>query len=163
MARRNTRELILETSRGDIYCNIGWGGTQKYLNGPASSVRGRLRFGPTPGGVIDGVTVQVPYFNWGWSYVVTAASPLPELAYLFALFASTPEMSTRAVRQVDGYFDPFRPEHYADPGIKAAYSDAFLQTHRAALEGAIPDLYLPAQSAAISIRNGSEPGIDPAN
>ncbi|NNE51610.1 MAG: hypothetical protein HKN30_04330 [Sulfitobacter sp.] len=55
-------------------------------------------------------------------------------------------MSTRAVRQVGGYFDPFRPKHYADPGIKTAYSDDFLRAHRTVLERAIPDLCLPAQS-----------------
>ena len=136
--------------RGDIYANIGWGGTQKYLNGPKSNVRGQLSFGPTPGGQFGEKIVPMPYFNWGWNYVVSTASADPELAYLFCLFASSPTMSTRAVRQVDGFFDPFRPEHYADAGIIEAYSKPFLKVHRAALEGAIPDFYLKRQSEYFS-------------
>ncbi len=132
-------------AKGDIYCNIGWGGTQKYLNGPRSNMRGNMIFGPTPGGIVDGDLLITPYFNWGWNYVVTSNSTQPELAYLFALFASSPNMSTLAVRQADGYFDPFRPEHYEDEGIKAAYSPAFLDVHRHSMQNAIPDLYLQNQ------------------
>jgi multiple sugar transport system substrate-binding protein len=132
-------------ARGDVYANIGWGGTQKYLNGPGSAMRGRMIFGPTPGGG-PGLGSSVPYFNWGWSYVICAASTRPELAYLFSLFASTPRMSTLAVSQPDGFFDPFRPEHYEDPGIVAAYSAPFLKVQQAAMRGAIPDFYLQGRA-----------------
>lgn len=129
-------------ARGDVYCNIGWGGTQKYLNGPGSAMRGRMSHGPTPGGLVDGTLLATPYFNWGWNYVVTAGSAAPELAYLFTLFAATPEMSTLSVRQPGGFFDPFRAEHYADRDIRSAYGDDFLDVHRRCLEEAVPDLYL---------------------
>lgn len=136
--------------RGDTYTSLGWGGTQKYLNGPKSQLRGQMSFGLPPGGRFNGEIVPMPYFNWGWNYVVSTASEHPELAYLFCLFASSPTMSTRAVRQVDGFFDPFRPEHYDDPGIIEAYSKPFLNVHRAALEGAIPDFYIKQQSEYFS-------------
>jgi multiple sugar transport system substrate-binding protein len=133
-------------SRGNVYCNIGWGGTQKFLNKPGSAVRDRLTYGPTPGGIIDGELLLTPYFNWGWNYVVTSISEQPELAYLFALFASTPTMSTIAVAQADGFFDPFRPEHYTDEQITDIYSAEFLKVHELSLKTAIPDLYLANQS-----------------
>ena len=132
-------------SRGDVYCNIGWGGSQKYFNSDKSAMKGRLAYGPTPGGLIDGELLLTPYFNWGWNYVVTANSQQPELAYLFALFASSPHMSTLAVRQVGGFFDPIRPEHYEDDQIQKAYSKQFLSVHKQSLESAIPDLYLANQ------------------
>lgn len=133
-------------SRGDVYCNIGWGGTQKYLNSDKSDMKNRLKYGPTPGGIVDDELLLTPYFNWGWNYVVTVNTQTPELAYLFALFASTPEMSTASVREADGFFDPFRPEHYLDDGIKNAYSSEFLEVHEKSLKSAIPDLYLTGQS-----------------
>lgn len=133
-------------AKGDVYCNIGWGGTQKYLNSRRSSMRGRMVYGPTPGGQVGEELLEIPYFNWGWSFVISAASTQKELAYLFALFAVTPAMSTLAVRQPDGFFDPFRNEHYSDRGVEAAYSKSFLEVHRAALKGAIPDFYLKGQS-----------------
>lgn len=132
-------------AEGNVYCNIGWGGTQKYLNGPGSKMRGRMAFGPTPGGIVDGALLLTPYFNWGWNYVVTSRSKEPEIAYLFALFASSSEMSTLSVRQQKGYFDPFRPEHYEDAEIRETYSDAFLKVHSSSMKNAIPDLYLAQQ------------------
>lgn len=129
-------------SRGNIFCNIGWGGTQKHLNGPTSQMRDKLAFSVTPGGVIDGETLSTPYFNWGWTYVVTSQSHEPEIAYLFALFASSPAQSTRSVSDPKGYFDPHRPEHYRDREIVNAYSQPFLTAHETSMRDAIPDLYL---------------------
>lgn len=131
--------------KGDIYCNIGWGGSQKFLNNPKSNMRGRMLYGPTPGGIVNDQLLTTPYFNWGWNYVVSSSSSHPEIAYLFALFASTPEMSTLSVRQDDGFFDPFRAEHYEDAGIISTYTPEFLKVHRDSLEMAIPDLYLKNQ------------------
>lgn len=138
-------------SKGDVYCCIGWGGSQKLFNSATSQVRGKLAYGPTPGGIMDGKMLKTPYFNWGWNYVVARTSPVPEIAYLYALFASSPAMSTLAVRQTDGFFDPFRPEHYDDPGIIAAYSSAFLEVHRASMESAIPDIYLKDQGEYLRV------------
>jgi multiple sugar transport system substrate-binding protein len=128
--------------RGNIYCNMGWGGTQKYLNRPPSGLQGQLAFSMTPGGMIAGERLTVPYFNWGRNYVVTNHCPEPEIAYLFALFASSPRQSTRSIGDLEGYFDPHRPEHYRDPGIIGAYSEPFLRVHEASMRGAVPDLYL---------------------
>ncbi len=132
-------------SRGDVYCNIGWGGSQKYLNSDKSKMRGRMAYGPTPGGYVNDELLVTPYFNWGWNYVVTASSYEPELAYLFALFASSSKQSTNSVRQAGGYFDPFRIEHYSDPEIQRIYSKDFLTVHEKSLKSAIPDLYLANQ------------------
>lgn len=133
-------------AKGNIYCNIGWGGTQKVQNGPNSATKGKLKFCPIPGGIADGQPFSVPYFNWGWNYTVLAGAPSPEIAYLFSLFACTSEMSTIAVREADGFFDPFRAAHYEDAEIQETYSEAFLAAHRTSMLNSIPDLYLSGQS-----------------
>lgn len=133
-------------ARGDVYCTLGWGGSQKRLNAPASAMRGRMVFSQPPGGLLNGQAQQAPYFNWGWSYVLSASSQCSDLGYLFSLFATTPAMSTLAVRQVKGFFDPFLPEHYEDVGIQRAYSKPFLREQRLGLQRAIPDLYLRGQT-----------------
>jgi multiple sugar transport system substrate-binding protein len=132
--------------QGNTFCNIGWGGTQKFLNQDDSALKGKLAFGSLPGGEFDGKHVAMPYFNWGWDYVVPSGTPHPELAFLFILTAVSPSVSTQAVAQVDGYFDPFRVEHYADSRIRAAYGEPFLKVHRASLSNSFPDLYLPGQA-----------------
>ena len=133
-------------AEGNKFCNIGWGGTQKYLNSDKSNVRGKLLFSPTPGGMVNGKLLPTAYFNWGWNYTVSSSSANKELAYLFALFACSPEMSTVAVREQGGYFDPFRVNHYEDPEIKKVYSNDFLKAHRQSMRASIPDLYLSGQS-----------------
>lgn len=142
-------------AEGRSYCNIGWGGSQKYYNRSGSAVKKRLRYGPTPGGAIGpgGAVVPVPYFNWGWSYVINRASTQPRVGYLFSLFAASPEMSTRAVRESGGFFDPTRPEHYNDPVIQDVYSKPFLDVHKASLQQAIPDLYLMGQAEYFRVLN----------
>jgi multiple sugar transport system substrate-binding protein len=131
--------------QGDKFANIGWGGTQKFLNSKKSKVKDKLAFGPMPGGLVKGELVKTPYFNWGWNYVVSSASKQPEIAYLFTLYACSPAQSTIAVRDPDGYFDPFRKVHYSDPQIIQNYSAPFLAVHEVAMRDSIPDLYLRGQ------------------
>jgi multiple sugar transport system substrate-binding protein len=130
---------------GDKFANIGWGGTQKYLNSEKSKIRGKLAFGNMPGGMVGGSLLQAPYFNWGWNYIVSAVSREPEISYLFSLFACSPAMSTIAVRDPAGYFDPTRAAHYEDAEIAKTYSPEFLVAHKASMASSIPDLYLKGQ------------------
>lgn len=131
--------------QGDKFANIGWGGTQKYLNSDKSKLKGKMSFGSMPGGMVDGELLKVPYFNWGWNYIVSAVSPEPEIAYLFTLFSTSPAMSTIAVRDPDGYFDPTREAHYEDQQIRDTYTPEFLEVHKASMANSIPDLYLKGQ------------------
>ncbi len=132
-------------AEGNMFCNIGWGGTQKYLNGPKSKIKDNLAFGPAPGGIVNNELLHTPYFNWGWNYTVSSLTKEPEIAYLFTLFACSPKMSTEAVKFADGYFDPFRSEHYSDSEIQETYSEPFLAAHKFSMENSIPDLYLTGQ------------------
>ncbi|MEL6905771.1 MAG: extracellular solute-binding protein, partial [Planctomycetota bacterium] len=103
----------------DVFCNIGWGGSQKAFNGEGSPLRGRLAHGPTPGGVLAGTARPISYFNWGWNYTVPRSAAQPELAAEFARFATLGEAATEAVRAPGGFFDPFRSEHYADEEVRS--------------------------------------------
>jgi len=129
-------------AEGNMFCNIGWGGSQKFFHRAGSPIRNDLVFAPPPGIVADGIETPMPYFNWGWNYTVARQSKAREIAYLFARFAVSGEMSTKAIRGSNGFFDPFRPEHYADPEIRKTYSDDFLTVHRKSMETAIPDFHV---------------------
>ncbi len=131
--------------QGDKFANIGWGGTQKFLNSDKSKMKGRMLFGSMPGGKVKGELLRTPYFNWGWNYVVSSVSQQPEIAYLYSLFACSPKMSTIAVRDPAGYFDPFRGAHYHDPEIQKTYTKEFLAAHKESMANSIPDLYLKGQ------------------
>ena len=132
-------------AKGNKFCNIGWGGTQKYLLGDKSKMKDDLLVAVPPGIKKNGEVIPIPFFNWGWNYVVSSRSPQKELAYLFSLYASTPIQSERAVSEASGYFDPFREEHYQSAKIKATYSEEFLKAHRESMKNSIPDFYLKGQ------------------
>lgn len=130
---------------GNALCNIGWGGTQKHMMS-LPDMQTNLVHSSLPGIGQDHDTPGMGYFNWGWNYTVSAQTQRRELAYLLTLFCTTPSISTMAVRQADGYFDPFRQEHYEDPDIKAVYGESFLEAHRQSMSNSIPDLYISGQS-----------------
>ena len=131
-----------EFAKGHSFVNIGWGGTQKYLNSHNSKIKEKLVHTPTPG---------VSYFNWGWNYVVSNFSSQKEIAYLFCLYATLPEISKLAVKQQNGFFDPFREEHYQDTAVEKAYGKAFLKAHKSAMQSAIPDFYIEGQGQYIEV------------
>lgn len=136
---------------GTRYANVGWGGSQKALRGPDSVMRDRLVHGPLPGGRFGGVDVPMPYFNWGWNLVVAASTRIPELAFHFLAFASAPAISTRAVRDPTGFFDPHHVAHYEDDAVRALFGDGFLEVHRRSLQACIPDLYLRGQGRYMQV------------
>lgn len=136
-------------SNGNIYANIGWGGTQKYFVANQSKVLGKLRYSSLPGGYINQKFLDTGYFNWGWNYTVSPSAKDTALAYLFTLFAVAPVPSTLAVAQENGFFDPFRQEHYQDPRIQEIYTDEFLRAHKHSMQSCIPDFYLSGQQLYI--------------
>ena len=145
-ARNGLFENFQSFSKGDKFANIGWGGTQKYLLKNGVMGTEDITHGQLPGGLdTQGVPFNTPYFNWGWNYVVLSRSPNQELAYLFSLFATTPDIATRAVQQIDGFFDPHLRSHYKDKKIQAIYGESFLGVHRASMENAIPDFQVRFQ------------------
>ena len=46
--------------QGTAFANIGWGGTQKYLNSDKSKLKGKLAFGLMPGGKVGGELLRAP-------------------------------------------------------------------------------------------------------
>lgn len=139
-----------EFSAGNVFCNIGWGGTQKHLMAQPA-MRDNLLHSALPGPLIEGRPSAMGYFNWGWNYTVSTHSQQPELAYLLSLFCASAEISTLAVRMADGYFDPFRESHYQDSAIGLVYGDSFLQAHKNSLTNSIPDLYIKGQSNYLDV------------
>lgn len=137
--------------QGNVYANIGWGGTQKSLMGEDSAVKNKLIYSLLPGEK-DGLENSA-YFNWGWSYVVTTQSQVKELAYLFIRFATSNQMSTLAVSEASGFFDPFKESHYNSTEIQRLYSPEFLRIHRKSLEQSIPDFNVAARGEYMNILN----------
>ena len=130
----------MEFAQGGCFVNLGWGGTQKYLQSSNSKLKDKLYFSSTPGR---------SYFNWGWNYVVSNSSLNKEISFLFSIFATLPKNATEAVSVQDGFFDPFQTEHYESECIEKVYGKKFLLEHKKALVDAIPDFYISGRSSYI--------------
>ncbi|MFK8017337.1 MAG: ABC transporter substrate-binding protein [Gammaproteobacteria bacterium] len=155
-------------AKGETFCCIGWGGSQKYFMSTMPNDKLDVVVAPTPGGVIAGQPRAFSYFNWGWNYAVPSTSSQPELAALFAYYAASPQMSTQAVREQAGFFDPFHESHYSDTKIAAVYGEEFLSVHRQSMRDAIPDLYLRGRNQYFEVldeylRRVDRREITPAN
>ncbi|MEM9171858.1 MAG: extracellular solute-binding protein [Pseudomonadota bacterium] len=131
--------------QGNALVNIGWGGSQKYFRQHRDRFAQGIIVTQLPGYAGADGPVPLPYFNWGWTMAVPSVSQHPEVAYLFGALATLPVVSSQAIRQTDGFFDPYHPAHYDDPDIQKAYGESFLTAHKAGLKAAIPDLYIRGQ------------------
>lgn len=133
----------------NIYANIGWGGSQKSFNQPDSPIRGKLRHAMLPGQADR----EMSYFNWGWSYVVPATASSAVSGYLFSRFAVSERISTMAVGEKDGYFDPFHQAHYLDRAVVQAYSKPFLDVHENAMRLARHNFNVPGHGSYMTSLN----------
>lgn len=133
-------------AQDNIFCNIGWGGTQKHMM-TLPAMQDNLVHSSLPGIANGEQTSGMGYFNWGWDYTVSAQSTRSELAYLLTIFCTSPVVSTLAVRQPEGFFDPFRQIHYEDAQVQSVYGTSFLDAHRQSLSNCIPDFYISGQSS----------------
>lgn len=125
--------------KGEVFAAFGWGGSQKSFR---RNPRLNLIHAPMPGSATGRPGDGLALFNWGWTFMVSAGCPDPELAYLVCLHAYSPDVSRRAVSAAQGFLDPFRASHYEDRRVRDVYGAPFLAVHRAAMENAVPDLYL---------------------
>lgn len=138
-------------AEGNVLCNIGWGGSQKYFQANPTKLPEGVLVAPTPSGDKDEAGEAFAYFNWGWNYAVPRTSAHPEIAALFGRYAVLPTLSAEAVSAADGFFDPFHQAHYEDQRIADIYDAHFLDVHRHSMQVAIPDLYLRGQSQYFSV------------
>lgn len=142
-------------AQGHNYCNMGWGGTQKYIVHENAPIKNQLAWSPALSYDENSAFPYTPFYNWGWNYVVSSKSKKAELAYLFCLFASSASNSTQSVQQSGGYFDPHREEHYHDSVIVKTYGKDFLAAHEVSLKNSIPDFYIQGQAQYMSaLRQG---------
>lgn len=129
-------------AEGQSLCHLGWGGSQKYFNKNNANLPNGVTVAQLPGIAGNPDVPAIPFFNWGWNFAVTRGARHAELAFLFAAFATAPEVSAQAVAEIDGFIDPFQPGHYEDPAIIDAYGRQFLDAHASGMRAAIPDYYL---------------------
>ncbi|WP_136809484.1 extracellular solute-binding protein [Desulfosediminicola flagellatus] len=94
----------------------------KMLNSRHSKLRGKVMISPMPGNIVGDVLVQKSSFIYGNNIVISTSSKHPELAFLYAMWLSDPEISSRSVRVSAGMADPFRYNHLTSADLHNTYT-----------------------------------------
>ncbi len=141
-------------SEGNSFCNIGWGGTQKYIVSNNKKLASQLKYSLLPGGESQKIK-HSSMFNWGWNYVVSRRTKFKELAFLYAMFATSVSMSLKSVEEAEGFFDPYLYSHYESPKVKNTYMNSFLEIHKKALKESTSDFYMQGHGQYMAALNSA--------
>jgi multiple sugar transport system substrate-binding protein len=107
---------------------------------PKTAVAGKVGYSVMP----MGHSLQ----NSGFSLAVSADSKQKEAAYLFIQWLTSPTISLQRVMLPYALRDPYRLSHYSSKEYRARWASAgaYLDTLKAAADGALLDIILPGSS-----------------
>ncbi len=126
----------------------------KLLNSGASFLKERFILCPIPGARPDGRLVKRPSFIYGNNMVVPSGSKHPELAFLYAMWLTDPDISARSVMVTGGMADPFRYNHLTDERMAEIYTGQALSVLSGQIGDTIPaGTGLPGDSEYIEALN----------
>jgi multiple sugar transport system substrate-binding protein len=117
------------------------GTTAEQLNWvPETQVKGKVGYSVMPMGH--------SLHNAGFSLAVSADSPNKEAAYLFIQWMTSPTISLQRVMLPYALRDPFRLSHYSSEDYRGQWANAgsYLDTLKAAADGALLDIVMPGSS-----------------
>ena len=110
----------------------------KAFNGDRSGVKGKFMVCPMPGTMVNNRLVRRTSFIYGNNIVVAASSRNPELAFLFAMWFSDPDISNQAIEVMGGIADPFRYNHVHNQALWPLYTRQVLEVLPSQFEIAVP-------------------------
>gem|GEM_PF-846105 len=99
----------------------------KLLNGDNSPIRDKYFAAPIPGTRIDGRLVRRNTIIYGNNLVIPKDAANRKLAFLYAMWITSPEISPRSVGVRGGFTDPYRWHHLRDSRILEIYSAQALE------------------------------------
>lgn len=110
----------------------------RLFNEKNSPIKDKFFVSLMPGTQVQEKLVRRTSFIYGNNIVITEASPQKELAFLFAMWLTDPDISTRMITVLNGLADPFRRNHLTDPGVVQRYTSQALERLGQEFEQAVP-------------------------
>ncbi|MCL5958646.1 MAG: extracellular solute-binding protein [Chloroflexi bacterium] len=129
-------------TNGVSFSMIAWPSLTKFAaDKSTSSIVGKVGYTLCPGTMVDGTLIRRSIYSYGHNFMGWSYSKNPELAYLFAQWITSPEISP-GVLEKPGVVDPFRLHDFIDPRVQKAYGADFLPIQKANFAIALPDIFL---------------------
>ncbi|MEH6812055.1 MAG: extracellular solute-binding protein [Motiliproteus sp.] len=104
----------------------------------SSKIKDKFLAVPMPGKRINGEIHRRTTLIYGNNIVIPSSSEQPELAFLFAMWLTDPDISVTGLSVKGGFADPFRYSHFTDPGLQQIYGAQVLDTVAAELDSVVP-------------------------
>ncbi len=123
---------------GDAFAHILTTALAKILNLESSPVKNKFMCALIPGTVVGDKLIRRTSFIYGNNIVVSSSSRQKELAFLFAMWISDPEISARSIAVTSGIADPYRFNHLKDPQVQSIYSKQALESLEQHIKIAVP-------------------------
>jgi multiple sugar transport system substrate-binding protein len=126
----------------------------KLFNLDSSAVKGKFICVPMPGAIVDNRLIRRPSFIYGNNLVVSSASKHKDLAFLFAMWLSDPDVSTRSILVTSGIADPYRMNHLTDKRVQSIYTRQVLDDLKQQISSTTPaGTGLPGDTEYIEVLN----------
>ncbi len=103
-----------------------------------SRVKGKFMMAPMPGKIIDGRLARRTNYIYGNNFVITRASKRKELAFLYAMWFSDPDISLKSITVNSGLIDPFRINHLNNRKVWSVYTKQAIDNLRVEMEFTAP-------------------------
>jgi len=128
----------------------------KLLNGDKSPIRDRILAAALPGTRIDGELVRRNTIIYGNNLVIPKGATNRKLAFLYAMWITSPEISSRSVGVRGGFTDPYRWHHLRDPRIRKIYTPQALEVFAEAWPYTLPPgTGIPGDSEYLDVLNAN--------
>ncbi|MCW8884028.1 MAG: extracellular solute-binding protein [Motiliproteus sp.] len=126
----------------------------KVFNLQTSKVKGKFIAVPMPGTRINNQINRRTTLIYGNNIVIPSSSDKPELAFLYAMWLTDPDVSVKALSVTGGFSGPYRVRHFSDPQLRESYTPKVLDLVRDSIDQVIPaGTGLPGDEAYIGALN----------
>jgi multiple sugar transport system substrate-binding protein len=143
-------------SQGNAYSIMITVAGAKLFNRKGQAITGQYSVYPLPGVRHPEGLVRASPLAFGNNLVIPASSQQPELALLFALWLTSPEISPELVMNPGGFVDPFRYSHLRNPAIHFVYGETTIRALQSSLKSAVPaGTGLPGNAAFLKSLNNA--------
>lgn len=111
----------------------------KVFNLDSSPIKGKFSCYLLPGTIIKDRLVRRTTFIYGNNIVIPQSSHKKDLAFLYAMWISDPDISIRSINVATGMSDPYRFNHLKNQEVRNIYTGACLD-----ILGQIQEIAIPA-------------------
>ncbi|NMG44859.1 extracellular solute-binding protein [Aromatoleum toluvorans] len=125
---RNYNFTLPLFAQGKAFTTMNTIAGARMFNGEGSAVRGKFVAVPLPGWRVDNRLVRQSTLIYGNNLVIPKTARNPRLAFLYAMWATDPDVSTRLIGITGAFTDPYRWNHVRDARIRKIYTPEALET-----------------------------------